>query len=170
MRNLFRFAGFQAVWFACVFGGARGNMWLGPATAAALLALHLCFAVRRRAELAYVAAVALLGSCLDSVAHYLGATAYPGSTAAWPFLFVPPWICALWVAFATLPSTSLAWLAGKPKLAFLLGAIGGPLSYLAGTRMEAVAVGPDPMKTWAFLAVEYGLLTPLLMRLAPSRD
>jgi hypothetical protein len=63
--------------------------------------------------------------------------------------------------------SSARWLAGRPALAALLGAVGGPLSFAAGARMGAVGVGPTPALTWGVLALEYALATPLLLLLAP---
>jgi hypothetical protein len=83
---------------------------------------------------------------------------------------VPPWITALWIGFATLPRFSLAWLRGKPWLAALLGGVAGPLSYLAGVRLGAVAVGAHPLLTFGVLAAEYALVTPLLLLLAPRSE
>jgi hypothetical protein len=173
-RSLLNFALFQLVWFAAVKGAASGAMWLGPAAVVGFLALHLALVpagAERGRELGYVLAVGLVGSLADSILHVLGATAYPTSHEAWPFLVVPPWIVSLWLAFAMLPRFSLAWLAGRPALGFLLGALGGPLSYLAGTRLGAVGVGESALLTWGALAVEYALVTPLLLHFAPgARD
>ena len=80
-----------------------------------------------------------------------------------------PWIAALWFLFATLPYHSLGWLRGHWKLAFALGAIGGPLSYLGGVRMGAVEVGPEPLWTWIGLGVEYAVITPAMLALVRSR-
>ena len=119
-------------------------------------------------ETLWAVGVGALGTVLDSALLAAGATRYPGTDAAWPEALVPPWITALWVAFALLPRVSLRWLAGRTTLAALLGAVGGPLSYLAGERMGAVALADAPAFTVVALAVEYALLTPLLLRFAPG--
>ena len=169
MRNLANFLLFQVAWFACVGGAAEGDMWRGPLATLLVLGLHLAFVTRpgdRVREALFVLVVGVAGFALDSGLHALGLLAYPTSAEAWPHGAVPPWITALWVLFATLPHHSLGWLGGRPRLAFLLGAIGGPLSFLAGTRLGAVGVGTPPLGTWAALTVEYALVTPLLLRFA----
>jgi len=171
MRNLANFALFQLAWFVAVGGAARGELWAGPFAVGVFLLIHLGMLPSQRsrgAELVYVLAVGAIGALADTALHAIGATAYPTSVEGWGHALVPPWIISLWVAFALLPRFSLGWLAGKPGLAFLLGAIGGPLSYLGGTRMGAVAAGENELLTWGALSLEYALITPLLLRFAPA--
>lgn len=169
MTNLVHFALFQLGWLVAVVGAARGHLWWGPAAMGVVCGVHLALCREGRGpELVYLLAVGALGAALDSGLAALGLTSYPGTRAAWSSALVPPWIVALWVGFATLPRFSLAWLRGRAPLAALLGALGGPLSYLAGVRLGAVAPGDPPVATWAALALEYALVTPLLLRLAPG--
>ncbi len=175
MRNVVNFLAFQAAWFVAVGGAARGSMWIGPAAVAALVALHVALVPPRERlrQLVYVLAAGLIGALLDSLLKALDATAYPtsyGADSAWPTWLVPVWIASLWTAFATLPRFSLGWLRGRHVLAAALGAVGGPLSYFAGTRLGAVSVGASSALTWIALAAEYALVTPLLLALAPARD
>ncbi len=169
MRNLINFILFQAVWFAAVGGAVAGMMWVGPVAGAAFLLAHLYMTAhgRRRFELRYVLAVTLVGALLDSGLGAFGITNYPTSENAWPSALTwlaPGWIIALWLAFACLPRFSLGWMAGKPVLAVVFGAIGGPLSYYGGVRMGAVALHPDAWPTLLALSLEYALITPFLMR------
>lgn len=171
MKKIANFVLFQVFWFAAVLGASKGSLWIGPASVSVFLVVHLGMlgsAADYRREVSYVLLVGLAGSVADSVLHAMGATAYPTSEAVWPYWLVPPWIVSLWVGFAMLPRFSLAWLTGRPVLAALLGAIGGPLSYLAGARIGAVAVGENALITWGALAVEYAIVTPLLLELAPK--
>ena len=166
MRNLWNFVFFQAGWFVAVEGAARGSMWAGPAAVAVVALIHLLLVSGRGRELLFLLGVGLAGTLVDSGLAWLGATSYPTSTEAWPYAVVPPWITSLWLGFATLPRRSLAWLAPRPRLAVLFGAIGGPLSYLAGVRLGAVGVGADPLLTWGALSLEYALVTPVLLRVS----
>ncbi len=144
-------------------------MWLGPIAVLAVVALHLFWITRpaeRRWELGYILAVGLVGMLADTLLGALGATRYPTSEAEWSLALAPPWITALWVLFATLPHHSLGWLRSRKLLAAVLGAIGGPLSFLAGTRFGVVAVEDQPLLTWSALAIEYALVTPLLLHVS----
>lgn len=168
MRSLLQFAAFQAFWLAAVLGAARGQVWFGALALVPYLAWML-WRERERAQLAsrWLAAGAL-GSLLDCVQAALGLIVYPTTPAAWPPWLVPPFIASLWIAFATLPHVSLAWLAPRPGLAVALGALGGPLSFAAGVRTGAVGYGESVLATNAALALQYALATPLLLRwLAP---
>jgi hypothetical protein len=168
MRSLAQFAAFQAVWFAAVLGAARGYAWLGPLALVPYLLWMLRGArVRTRQAVSWVAAGAL-GSLVDGVLAALGLFRYPTAPTSWPAWLVPPFIASLWIAFATLPHISLAWLAPRPGLAVVLGALGGPLSFAAGVRAGAVGYGESVLVTNAVLALQYALATPLLLRwLAP---
>lgn len=170
MKSLVQFLGFQGLWFAAVLGAADGRPWLGPLALLPYLSLHagLVPASERKRELLFAAATGALGTVLDSVLEALALMSYPSSNATWHLGFAPPFITALWIAFGTLPRLSMRWLAGHPWLAAALGALGGPLSYAAGVRLGAVAVGPVPALTWGVLALEYAFVTPLLLRLAPG--
>lgn len=170
MKKLANFLLFQMGWFAAVAGAAQGSIWIGPAAVALVVAVHMAIVPDRLRELRYVLIAGLLGTLADTALSALGVIGYPSSNAVWPFVIPPPWITALWIGFATLPRFSLAWLVNRPWLALAFGAVGGPLSYLGGVRMGAVSVGAEPQLTWAALAVEYAIATPLLLRLAPRRS
>ena len=168
MRSLLQFAAFEAVWLAAVLGAAHGHAWLGPLALAPYLAWMLA-RERERGRLAarWIAAGAM-GCLLDGALAALGLLRYPGVPPDWPAWLVPPFIASLWIAFATLPHASLAWLAPRPALAAALGALGGPLSFAAGVRIGAVGHGESALITNAVLALEYAVATPLLLRwLAP---
>ena len=168
MKNALNYLGFQLGWYACVAGASRGQVWVGPLLVAALLWVHLRWIVepkQRKRELRLVLGVLLIGMLADSALQALGATRYPSSQEAWGYLLPPPWIGALWILFGTLLRHSLAWLAPRLWLACLLGAVGGPLSYLGGVGMGAVAVGDSAPWTYGWLGLEYALLTPLLLLL-----
>ncbi len=170
MKSAVQFVAFQILWFVAVAGAARGNLWPGLLGLLPYLLLHLALVPKteRKRELVFVLAVGALGTTLDSVLKALAITSYPSSDADWPWAVVPPFIAVLWMAFATLPRFSMRWLAARPALAVLLGAVAGPLSYYAGVRMGATAFGAESTLTWTALALEYALVTPLLLRLAPG--
>jgi hypothetical protein len=75
---------------------------------------------------------------------------------------------ALWVNFA-LAIDALAWLGRRPVLAAMLaGAVGGPLSYLAGARLGAVTLGPSEPVALAAVAVVWMVAMPLLLFVLPA--
>ncbi len=173
MKSLVNFVLFQLGWFACVGTAAKGSMWFGPLVVLAIVILHLCTVTRRgqRAyEFCYIALVGLFGLWIDSSLQWLGIVEYPTSQSSGPSIFVPPWITALWCLFATLPHHSLRWLSGRTWLAAGLGAIGGPLSFLAGARMGVVETGSSQVLTWGALSLQYAIVTPALLALARTHE
>ncbi len=170
MKSAVQFVAFQILWFVAVSGAARGHAWLGLVVLLPYLVLHVMLVPRteRQRELTFVLLAGALGTVLDSALKALAITSYPSSVAHWPSVIVPPFITALWMAFATLPRFSMHWLRARPVLAAVLGALAGPASYGAGVRIGATAVGTVPALTWGVLALEYAIVTPLLLRRAPG--
>lgn len=172
VRNLRNFLVFQAGWFACVLGAGNGLWWLGPAVALPALALHLSCTPDPRSESLLLVTATLLGTLADAIQAGLGLIAFPG--APLHLVWLPLWIPALWLLFATTFNASLLWVLRRPWLAALLGAAGGPLSYLAGERLAALRMGPDPRLSLAVLAITWAVLMPTLAwlrsELCPPRE
>ncbi|NBR12452.1 MAG: DUF2878 domain-containing protein, partial [Alphaproteobacteria bacterium] len=78
--------------------------------------------------------------------------------------FPPLWILALWLAFATLPDGALSWLEGRTILQIIFGAVGGPLSYLAGEKLGAAELHGSFAYAMAVLAFAWAVATPLCFR------
>ena len=161
--KLINFAVFQLGWFACVLGAAWGRPWLGTAIALAIVGWHLGCAPRPRAELALVLAAAGIGALWDSLLAALGWIEYPNGTLI--AATAPHWMVALWMLFATTLNSSLDWLKGKRWLAAGFGAVGGPLGYLAGERLGALAL-VEPTAALIALAGGWAVLAPLLSVIA----
>jgi hypothetical protein len=162
-RDLLNFVVFQVAWFACVAGAARGHALAGTLAVVAAVALHLWLAPRRAPEAWLVGGAIAIGLVWDSLLVAAGLVSYPTGTFA-PGL-APHWILAMWALFATTLNLSLGWLRGRPALAALLGAVGGPLAYFAGYRLGAIEA---PEIGLALLAQGAGwaALMPLLAALA----
>lgn len=171
MRDRFHvimnFLFFQAGYFACVFGGATGWPWLGPAVVLGAVAWHLWRVGDRIAEATLLALVLLVGAVFESAIAGTGWIEYP-SGAVVPWL-APPWILALWLLFATTLNLCLGWLRRRPWLAIALGGIGGPLSFFGGSKLQAVTL-LDPVAVLATLSVSWAVLMPLVMWLASQFD
>jgi hypothetical protein len=154
---------FNLLWAVTIIGAANFMPWLGVAAAAAMLAGHLWTMTHRHRELRLVLLTTAIGFGSDSVLAATGVLQYSsGVIAAW---LAPIWILSLWVAFATTLNVSFRWLQGRPWLAMLLGAISGPMSYYAGSRMGAVTM-PDPSLALISLSVAWAILMPVLLILA----
>ena len=156
---------FQLAWFAAIIGGASGWSWVAGLPAVVVGLLHL--GLNRgmwRGEAWLITGVTALGLVIETAFISLGALHYAGSTAG---AVVPPlWILALWLAFGTLPNGSLAWLKGRIVLQIALGAVLGPLSYVAGVRLGAATLGSPEWVSIGVIAIGWGLAMPMMFRLA----
>lgn len=161
VSRVLNFAMFYAGWFACVGGAARGQLWLGPVVVGGLLILHLVLAPNRSDEIRLIAAAGFAGFVCDTLLASAGLYAFT-NTSVVPWL-CPPWMVALWMIFATTLNGSMSWLADRFPLAALLGAVCGPLSYLAGARLGAIELHTDTTATLLAIAVAWSLAMPMLL-------
>jgi len=157
----------EAGWFACVSGAANGMPWAGPLLVLALVALHLHFSKRPGRELSLVLSAVLIGLFADSLLVFAGLVSYPSGT--WIDGFAPYWILAMWAMFATTLNVSMKWLRRRHTLAAAIGAVGGPLAYLAGQQMGAITF-LQPLLSLIALSVIWAVAMPLLMALATRMD
>lgn len=167
MNLALNFVAFQAGWFATVLGAANGMPWLGPIAVLAVAVLHLKASHRPRNEARLLLSAMALGVVADSLLLATGWIAYPNG--AWVAGLAPYWIVTLWALFATTLNVSMRWLRGRYLLAAVFGAVGGPLSYLAGAKLGAM-VFVESASALTALAVGWGLLMPTLVWLAERLD
>jgi len=168
MTRLFiNLAASEAGWFACVSGAANGLPWLGPLVVLGLILMHLRLSKRPGPEIRLILSAVLIGLIADSLLVVTGLVSYPVGT--WLEGFAPYWILAMWALFATTLNVSFKWLRGRNVLAAVLGAIGGPLAYLAGKELGAITFN-DQTLALAALAVIWAAAMPLLMKLAVRMD
>lgn len=161
-------AGFQIGWLACVLGAAQGLPWLGPLVALPVLARHLRAAARPAAELALLALAGLAGLVLDSALVLAGRLRFAEGVLL-PGL-APYWMVVLWMLFATTFNLGLRWLRARPALAAALGAVGGPLAYLAGARLGAAQALEPAWLTHLAVGLVYAIATPALLLAARRLD
>ncbi len=158
---------FQAGWFGCVLGAANGYPLLGPACVLAVMLIHLGLAAQPHRELALIAIAGMLGVVFDSALvrtewlTYANGMLWAGTA--------PYWIVAMWLSFATTLNVSLRWLRRRLWTAASFGAIGGPVSYLAGQQLGALQF-VNYGAALAALAVGWGLVIPGLILLSERLD
>jgi hypothetical protein len=153
--------GYQLVWFASVIGAGHGLVWPGVLGLAIYAAWQLRDAATRRTDLKMIATAIVLGCVLDGGLIHFGLASY---ASAGPLAGLPPvWILALWATFALTFTQSLQYLQTRLWLAFLLGAIGGPMAYLGAARgWQVVSFALPAWHALLWLAIGWGIATPLL--------
>ena len=167
MPVIANFIAFQLGWFAVALGAAHGLPWAGTAVVLVIIAWHLRNAVRPRAELALVLSAAAIGALFDSSLAALGLVVFPNGMLLEGT--APHWMIALWMLFATTLNVSLGWLKRSLLLATAFGAVGGPLAYVGGAKLGALAI-PDLVPAIAWLALGWAVLTPLLFVVSRRYD
>jgi hypothetical protein len=148
---------FQIGWFACVMGG--NSYWL--LLAVAVLLVHLLWISSWAAEGKLLLWITALGIVLDSLLMHLGVFGFGNEG-----LLIPLWLIVLWPVLATTLNHCLAWTAQPWWRASLLGAVGGPMSYYAGSQLAGVQLPLGLWPSMLLLAVIWAGVFPLLQWLA----
>ena len=165
MSYLINFVLFQLAWFAGILGAAHQQALIGILGMVLCGALHLRSLPRvsRRAEYVLMFQCFCLGTLIDTVLMHAGIMVYASPN---PIGFISPlWMSLLWVALAMTLNHSLAWLKNKYWLSAILGSITGPLSYLAGVRLDAGRM-PHEIYSLVTLSIVWALTMPLIMFLS----
>jgi hypothetical protein len=121
---------FQLNWFACVLGGANGQL-LWPAITLMLMFAQIARGSHVRGDLVLALMACLIGLFLDSLWIRLGILDFG---TAW----APVWIVMMWAGAALSINHSLSWLQSQPVLGGVLAAMVAPLCYLSGESLGAV--------------------------------
>ena len=162
MALAINFIGFQIGWFACVLGAAYGQTLLAVIAVLFIIAQHL-YRNSSYAELYIILTAMVIGFIWESLLVTSGWLSY--GLAADSLVFAPVWLVAMWALFATTINLSMAWLKQRWLLASLMGAVFGPLAFIAGEKLGAVQF-LDRLLALLGLAIGWALLLPLLLWLA----
>jgi len=158
---------FQAAWFACVLGAARGMAWVGVIATILIVAWHLKQAKKAKPELILLIITLLIGAIFDQVMLSTNLVSYQAH--GWSDTLTPAWILALWAGFVTALNVSLRWMQGKWLVAMLFGAFGGPLAYMCAERLGAVTLNANP-QSYLALGIGWAIITPILLLFARKFD
>lgn len=159
---------FQAVWLVCVQGN---NLYAVIATVLLLIINQVMFKTRLK-FLALLLIFSFIGYVGDNVISSALRLHYTNNFILFPqselsITLAPLWLLSLWIAFSTTLNHSLAWLQKSPYIAFLIGGLLVPLSYLAGINLSnseflATASNPNINVIGLFYIIE-GLWWALLL-------
>ncbi|MDN5939793.1 MAG: DUF2878 domain-containing protein [Salinisphaera sp.] len=154
---------FHSVWVATVWAAAAGRAWIGLAAVLVFAVWELPFSPHARRELTLMALVVPLGWAADSAYVALDLLRYAEPVPGPPF--APWWIAILWANFSLVVNRGLAWLAGRPWLAALFGAVGGPLAYYGAEKLGGVDFVASPFTVLAVLAIVWAIAIPAIFAL-----
>ena len=157
MKLLINFALFQLGWFACVLGGNQVALIAVPI----ILIIHFRWVGQWHSEKQLLVITFLLGCTIDSFLGNLDILQFNTTTNEESRL-LPLWLAGLWALFATTLQHSLDWARTHRSTGALLGFFGGPLSYLAGSKLTDVALATPVWQSLLVLAIVWTILVPVL--------
>lgn len=137
-RLIVNLVAFQIGWWATVLNAAYGALWLAVAVVAAVLVIYFLTAPHRTRDLWLLPVAALLGMAADAGLAAGGVLQFAPAAAIG---VLPIWVALLWLNFVTLIDGALRLLQQRLAFAAVLGAVSGPLAYLAGVAFGLVEIG-----------------------------
>ena len=158
---------FKAGWLASVITAAASMPIVGTAVIGVAVLVHLLRSDDSLGEFRLLALAASIGLVWESalvvagLVEYSAGSAIPGTA--------PYWIVAMWVLFATTLNVGMRWLHKNLIVASIAGAIGGPLSFLAGEKAGAVSFS-NPVLSLAVIGLGWAVFLPLLVRFAARNE
>jgi hypothetical protein len=140
---------------------------VGPLVVSVYLGIHFSWSNQRRQDAVFILLAGLLGIGVEVFYKTSGLIVYQADVPGW--MGVPPvWIMALWFLFVSTLTASLGWLRGRYFLSSALGAVFGPLSYLAGEGLGALALPHPLLLSVGAFALSWALILPVLAWMADS--
>ncbi len=145
---------FNVSWFAIV---STHSDFLAPIVACVHLLVHFALFGRGLEELQLVLGISLVGIVLDKLLFIAGIFSVAGQATD-----APLWLSCLWPVLATTLMHAFRTLQDRLALSAAVGAIGGTLSYLAGTRLSDISFN-DPFWGPVAIAVLWAVAFPTLL-------
>ena len=167
MNILINIIAFKIGWISAVLGGANGFPLAGTGVVLMAIAVHLSVVEEPSRELTLVLLIGLVGLCADSILVAAGWLTYANGTIVTGL--APYWIVAMWMLFATTLNVAFRWLRSRLVLAAAIGAISGPASYYAGSKIGAVEF-TQFIPAVVGLGVAWMFLFPMFLTLAKFLD
>lgn len=159
--------GNQLVWLCAVAGAGHGLQWPALLAATIYVGSQLCTSPQPRLELRLLLLAIGCAWLVDASAAATGMVSYVAAPLGW---VPPPWIFALWVAFAMTLNSSMNFLQRHAGLPALFGLLLAPLAYLGAARGFGVVQFAAP--AWQGLLVlgaGWSIALSLLCRAARGR-
>ncbi|PJL73020.1 hypothetical protein B9Y61_08515 [Stenotrophomonas maltophilia] len=123
--------GNQLVWLCAVAGAGRGWQWPALLAASLYIGSQLLTSPQPRLDLRLMVLALACAWLVDASAAASGTVRYAAAPLGW---VPPPWVMALWAAFAMTLTTSMRFLLRHPALPALFGLLLAPLAYLSAAR------------------------------------
>lgn len=155
---IFNIISFQLLWWTCVLSAKPGLGFAALLLVIIFTLAHLEWVEDWQQALPLLI-TALIGCLLDQIGYYMGWISFEYQEL-WAS-YIPLWMMALWLAFASTLNVSMRWLQYQPLLAAVLGGIFGPLAYLGSAKLQVIHL-PSPIFSLAWVSLEWAIAMPLL--------
>jgi len=167
MNLLLNIGLFKIGWLACVMGAANNIALQGCLLALFIAAISIRQSANSRVEILFVAIVTLIGLLWETLVVSQQWMIYASHAVAPDrgVTLAPYWLVVMWLLFATTINHSLSWLVHKPLIAMVMGAVFGPMAFIAGEKLGAV-VFVNQVAAMLALAVGWAILMPLVCAIA----
>ncbi len=162
--NIINAVVFQIGWFICVL---YGNLWAGLFTGLTLV-LHFVYSPIKGRDLVALGLSLAIGFVHDAVLLGESLIHFTETRDTSPL-----WVLCVWALLGINLNHSLRWVYERPWIGAVLGAICGPLSYLAGERLSSaswlstnllVDVVPVLVVMWALVLPIHRWLSQLILQ------
>ncbi|MCK7458445.1 DUF2878 domain-containing protein [Idiomarina aminovorans] len=145
-HKIVSFVLFNALWLSAVWGREHYIVLSGV-----LLVLQFFYSIAvAKVSWTLILRLFAVGLLLEAIVISLGFIDFTGG-------YFPLWLVMLWLGFSSMAPVALDWLAPKPVFAVLLGAISGPISYVAGIKLNAATIDSMPIVVASYVVV-WGLM------------
>lgn len=161
------YALFYICWLICVQQAAIGNGFIGPTLIGIVALFHIWYTKDSRQEVLFIMIISVAGTLIDTVYMNIGVMRFNSLYQNFPNI-APLWITSLYTLFAAGFTQSFGWLKERWWTMIFVGAIGGPLSYLAAMKVGA---GEFLVPIWigvSILAIVWASIFPLCFYLFKS--
>lgn len=163
-RPWFNLLGNQLVWLCAVAGAGRGWQWPALLAALSYVGSQLLGDPQPRVTLRLIVLALACAWLVDGLAAASTTVRYAASPLGWG---PPPWIMALWAAFAVTLTGSMAFLQRHWLLPVAFGLLLAPLAYVSAARgFQAVQLIAPSWRGVLLLGLGWSIALPLLVRCA----
>ncbi len=159
--NIFNAISFYVIWWGCVIGVNLGYNYLGLLLTCLFLIFHLKIISNSSNEWKLLLACFILGSIVESIHLHSNVLVYKGYIFN-NEIFPPLWIICMWIGFGGTLNYSMGWMKDRWILQFVMGAVFGPMSYVAGVKLGVISFYYSFKITILVLGVIWGLSIPVM--------
>ena len=156
---------FNVSWFAILL---TQSSFIAPVIVLLHVSAHFYLMVKGRPELLVVAGVTAFGLVVDQILFATGVFNLGGQST-----YAPLWLTCLWPVFATTLMHAFDWLQSRTILSSILGAVGGTMSYIAGTRLTSIEFGSlfwGPIIIGTLWAIAFPLFLKISAKMSHHSD